>query len=88
MYRSGFILSASRPVRSRQDLSRLIATQPVEFLMPVLTVVHFRMDVETLISLVQAKEAIYDPKHPKHRDRDFIVAVWRGIARELNTTGK
>ncbi|XP_031337150.1 uncharacterized protein LOC116166341 [Photinus pyralis] len=86
MYRSGFILSASRPVRSRQDLSRLIATQPVEFLMPVLTVVHFRMDVETLISLVQAKEAIYDPKHPKHRDRDFIAAVWRGIARELNTT--
>lgn len=46
------------------------------------------MDVETLISLVQTKEAIYDPKHPKHRDRDFIAAAWRGIAAELNTTGK
>jgi hypothetical protein len=41
------------------------------------------MDVEKLILLVKAHQAIYDPSRSEHRNRDHIASVWVKIAEEM-----
>jgi hypothetical protein len=33
------------------------------------------MDIDRLIVLVRDRQEIYNPFHPKHRDRDFVAGV-------------
>jgi hypothetical protein len=42
------------------------------------------MDIGHLIVLVSDRQEIYNPCHPKHRDRDFVAGVWREIATQSN----
>ncbi|XP_022189066.2 uncharacterized protein LOC111047584 [Nilaparvata lugens] len=42
------------------------------------------IDVERLILIVQNHYEIFDARDPKHRDREHMGRIWKGIANELN----
>ncbi|RZF46773.1 hypothetical protein LSTR_LSTR002636 [Laodelphax striatellus] len=48
--------------------------------------VNPNVDVERLILIVQNHYEIFDPRDPKHRDREHMGRIWKGIANELNNT--
>ena len=46
------------------------------------------LDVEALLSSIEAVPAIYDTRHPKHNDRNYINTQWSMIADALGINGK
>ena len=48
----------------------------------------YGMDVEVLLSSIQAVPAIWDASHPKHFDRGYINTQWSLISDALGISGK
>jgi hypothetical protein len=46
-------------------------------------ILRWKMYVEKFILLVKDRQAIYDPSHSEHRNRNYIASVWVKIAQEM-----
>jgi hypothetical protein len=46
------------------------------------------MDCDKLITLVQPKTFLYDPKSPYYMDKDMRANAWQRIASEMDASGQ